>query len=756
MTIASLWKSARARVLIVVGSVGLFLSAGDIFEPLDELIYSGQAYLLRRPASGQVVLIQITPHHVERTNGWPWDYNRWADVTDRVAKLNPKSVFFDFLIVRPRPAVEEARFAQVLDANRGKLIFGTLFESDRDTNKITGIAPIRPFIQRSARLAAINYRSGELGDYRNSPYALSYFGRTYPSAPAALLGIARQPGTEFKVDKTIDLNSIPRYSIADLYNGKIPRAAVAGKYLIVAGAFYNTDEHLLFPYFRVSGGLLQAMGTETLIQGVPVYIWPVFVFVALFLFGIHLHWRLSQLPPWRLYFTVVMLVVALSFALINFGVILPFASAIGWWSMIAWSDAWVRMRERSRTEGALVNATSGFPNFEALERSPPDPDVAVIAGQLPGLEASLRSSKDRDLTGRFASLVVPSPGTTVYDGGHGTLFWCHPLSGPVDLVEHLQSLARLVLAQEFSEGLPEHPPHFGVDLDVRAAMSDRAAAALQASIDAKAEGILLHTVTPVGPDRLLEVSSIATIDAFEVSYRPLKSAEAEEVAGALLQVVGSDAVETDVSFGSSLDREPAFALFERMLDEAASLLKSVLPVREWFQVAVPLPAAALLNPYLLETVRTAVRRFRVSAEALSFVIHVPDLHRAGARNMKALSELRSLGLDIALRGFDQHDRGVDYIRSIPATQLLTDARFSDLSVEENWRLAQSTVALAGQLGRAVIFTGVADSRSLRLLSSLSVDRIEGPVVGEAMSLEALVALLGTSTSNSKGNLRDVS
>lgn len=734
----------RLGTFIVASLIGLILAGGELFDPFDEVAYSAQAVALRRPASGQVVAIEVREEDKLAGGGWPWNYYRWAALVERLTEFRPRRVLIDFFMTRPRPPVEEAAFEKALAAAPNRFVFVTVISTPKTSKALgrpVGISPVRPFIAKHAQIADANFSYHAVGnDLRELDYGLPFDGKRYPTVAPALLDLAGPPGAKFVLDKSIDLNSIKRFNYEELMSGRVPTNEITGKYVLLIDGGSNQDLHPFIGYGSVHGGLLHGLAIETLLRGAPRQIPPIYSFVALFLLFFSFRKRRIVFAPWPIYLAGILAIVLLSFGLLRLGLILPVVSTIALWSLFCWVEAWTRMRSRMRTEGGLTNLESGLPNLLALERLPPDPDVAVIAVLLPGLDPRLLSSSDQVALRSYAEAIAPNASTTVYDGGNGQLLLAHALEGS-GLSGYAWRVSRAVSHVGSGRGDAEHSPHLGIDLNRNDSMSSRAASALELSRDAKAELIMLRSAvrSPAVRDGGLPGAPAAA--GGEVRYRLQSSPRSGEFVGATAWPIEGSRVEFVRSHLIGRDREAAFNAFSRMWTNALAVRAELLDQPDSFTMMVPLPALALINSHLLETVRGSLRMVGVSAQAMAVCVDVPDLIEAGARGVAALIELRAHGLSVGLARYDQHSRGLDYLRMLPSSILVANEQFADLMIGENRALMRSTIDLSRQLGRELLVSGVNNIQSLRMLAQLDVDRCEGSVTGGFRSTEALLTVL---------------
>ena len=82
---------------------------------------------------------------------------------------------------------------------------------------------------------------------------------------------AATPGTQFRLDYSVNLNSIPAYSAGDVMTGRVGADKLAGKDVLIGVASDVIGDKYFIPgYGRGYGVYIHAVGAETLKQGRPV------------------------------------------------------------------------------------------------------------------------------------------------------------------------------------------------------------------------------------------------------------------------------------------------------------------------------------------------------------------------------------------------------------------------------------------------------------------------------------------------------
>jgi GGDEF domain-containing protein len=93
-------------------------------------------------------------------------------------------------------------------------------------------------------------------------------GTPRPSLPSLLAESQAQIGQSFEIDYAIEPATIPRHSLVDLINGRIPASTLAGKRVVIgATAIEMGDRYTVPRHGVIPGVVVQALAAETLLAG---------------------------------------------------------------------------------------------------------------------------------------------------------------------------------------------------------------------------------------------------------------------------------------------------------------------------------------------------------------------------------------------------------------------------------------------------------------------------------------------------------
>ena len=176
-----------------------------------------------------------------------------------------------------------------------------------------------------------------------------------------------------------------------------------------------------------------------------------------------------------------------------------------------------------------------------------------------------------------------------------------------------------------------------------------------------------------------------------------------------------------------------------VLDQACRSAAHWLPLTSGdFSIAVNLSPHQLIDPGLLDIVRSALMRSRLPATSLTLEITEGALIDDPEAAAEALARLRALGVRISLDDFGTGYSSLAYLAKFPVDELKVDRVFvRDIERDPRTRaLAEGIVRIGHALGMRVLGEGVETPGQLRFLSGAGCDYYQGFIAAAAESEEA--------------------
>jgi EAL domain-containing protein (putative c-di-GMP-specific phosphodiesterase class I)/GGDEF domain-containing protein len=200
------------------------------------------------------------------------------------------------------------------------------------------------------------------------------------------------------------------------------------------------------------------------------------------------------------------------------------------------------------------------------------------------------------------------------------------------------------------------------------------------------------------------------------------------------------------------------------------LQQGLMQCRTWADKGIDLPIAVNLTMWNLETpelpdqVESLLRDTGVPANKLEFEITETAIMNDPERTIRALSQMRELGVRFAIDDFGTGYSSFAYLRKLPVSSIKIDKSFI-LNIEsdrDSGIIVRSIVDLGHNLGLKVVAEGVETFESQKVLRSFDCDEGQGFYFGRPLPADALSnSLAERSTSKctgpgDRGNLYDPS
>ncbi len=414
------WKKVLARgnatalsVLLAVLSISsvlfLYYTQNSFLEAFEAKTYDLRFKDLRGPIqpNPDIAIIAIDDKSIAELGRYPWSRDRYAQLIDKLAAAKAKAVLFDAFFPERENAKNDQLFAAAVK-RAGNVVLAAAFHFDKE-GRATSITRSLPGIERGAAgIGLINQIPDDDGVMRRIPLLLEKDGEQIPSLGlvGAMLALGETkfvPG-DFDIalgERRIPVDDqykmwinyvggpgvYPRYSFADVMNGRVPAEKLKGKILFLGATALGIYDLRVTPFDKnVPGVELHATVADNIISeryirqsGIEALIDMVFIVVmgalAYFL-TTHLH-QSRAVPA-----TVVLLsgYIWFTYYMFNAGhwisMIYPVMSVVI--SVLVGSGFRYLVLERSARE--MRSMFSSYLSPKLVARLEKDPEAAKIGG----------------------------------------------------------------------------------------------------------------------------------------------------------------------------------------------------------------------------------------------------------------------------------------------------------------------------------------------------------------------------------------
>ncbi|MEJ0012336.1 MAG: EAL domain-containing protein [Bauldia sp.] len=260
-------RRAVAAALIIL--VALAAHWGGLLRPLNHALTSLRMYSEPRQPTGDVVVVDIDAKSIATIGSWPWPRRLHAELIDRLVELGASDIAFDIDFSAATNPTDDAALEAAIARAAGKITLAA-FVQKQTTGADSAVAFNRPLARfaKNAWMGSVNVRQDSDGIVRQFGYGLILDGKVIPSIPSILAGGISRTGREFSIDFSIDTRAIDRISLIDVLRGTVDPQRLAGKKVIVGAQAVELRDFFNVPVAgTISGAMLQAAATETLLQG---------------------------------------------------------------------------------------------------------------------------------------------------------------------------------------------------------------------------------------------------------------------------------------------------------------------------------------------------------------------------------------------------------------------------------------------------------------------------------------------------------
>jgi PAS domain S-box-containing protein len=279
--------ASPAAIALLAASI---LCGFGVLSAIEHRLMDVRFSLVQRPASGDLVVVEIDNASLATLGVWPWPRDLHAAAIERLMEAGVRGVALDIdFSSASTPAADAALAAALARADHRVVlpIFKQYASLARPDSDVRYTAPL-PMFGSQAPLASVNLQPGEDGLIRLYALAEPWGDNLVPSMGAVLGAVERPRADVFYIDYGLDPATLPRISFADLLQGRFDASLLQGKLAIVGAAAIELGDLATVPVHRVLPGVaVQALAHESIVQGrmvlrtSPIITWGVAVLLAL-------------------------------------------------------------------------------------------------------------------------------------------------------------------------------------------------------------------------------------------------------------------------------------------------------------------------------------------------------------------------------------------------------------------------------------------------------------------------------------------
>jgi EAL domain-containing protein (putative c-di-GMP-specific phosphodiesterase class I)/CHASE2 domain-containing sensor protein len=735
----------------IAGLVFGLIGFGEIAEDWLRVVRNG---FHRHSASGDIVLLTIDDKSLHEIGNWPWPRRTDGQLVDRLTAAGARRIFFDVNFSFRSNAVDDDAFADAIERSGRVTLFTRSKTGPSGSDRMVNDLPL-PNLAKHAKLGIASFHY----NYQNAVWRVLYAANiqrgTIPSFAASLANVSGAPGTDFRVDYSIDPRTIPSYPAGDVLTGKVGTNELAGKDVLIGiGTDVIGDSYFIPGYGKAFGLHVHAIAAESLKKGKPIDLgWGVSLLFGMLAAAL-VATRKQAAHRIAIFIAAQFVLLVLPGFLEAHLIYADVTPGIFVLTVIAGVLAWRRYRTRG-----LVNAISNLPNLSALRANREGRKHALVAARVLNYEeilATLPPNSERQFVEQIvARMTIGAANRTLYQGDGGIFAWFEEPRQAFG--NHLEALYALFRNPARVGGLSiDLTITFGVEVGSGRSLGSRLASALVAAEEAAHDGLKWKYYDPETlEDASWKLSMLSQLDEAVdrgevwVAYQPKLDLATRRIIGAEALARWTHPDKGPIAateFVAAAEQHNRIGkLTDFVLEKAVAAAAQINKRGTDFDIAVNLSARLLVDKGFTLRLSALLARHSLAAHHLTLELTETAALSGTGEGFDMISRLRELGVGIAIDDYGTGLSTLEYLKKIPANEIKIDQSFVKGIVDNrsDRLMVQSTIGLVHSLGRKVVAEGVEQRNILDLLVEMDCDIAQGFAIGRPMSLESLTKRLAS-------------
>ncbi len=730
--------------------------AVDVGYDIEQKFGNMRADILHKPASGDVVVVEIDAQSLLALNHWPWPREYYAEAVRKLDAAGASLIAFDVGFSTQSTKSQDQIFEQAIAASEATIVLPTLRQrvSSLQDDYIE-TRPIEAF-REHAVLASANINPDRRGQLNQYSYATMGDASARPSLASAIAGESGEITGSFAIDQSIDPTTIPRISFLDLMRGRLDSQNIAGKKILIGRtALELGDRYPINRFGMMPGVVIHAMASETLVQKTNLRDFGrlpgLLIAAAILLFFI-----LTQKKSPQNMLKIVVVTSSILFGLLvaaEYLRLFTYSNIFGLFIL----GFYIVLQKFLMTNKALetsqyINELSGLPNEAAFLKTVAPKDFGYIA-----------TARIRD----FREMLVVSNAASRLDLFKNLANRLSFLARDEEIYHVDSDMIAWIVKNEYVDDIPGY-------FDIASAM-------LQAPVMARENRIKIAVTFGISDDSI-EKSKIASELAFADGKKwTWYDQEVDHAIGQKLDLL----VELDHAIEEgNLDvvYQPKWNLKANCLDGAEALVRWSHPERGRIspEIFIPILEQAgridLLTYYVLqqslddlsswskrrpgltcsvnisanllcdtEFVDKAIALVNASPVDNSQVVFEVTETAALAepeRSVFTLKLIRNSGIRVSIDDYGTGQSTMSYLQRLPVSEIKLDQSFVKTMIVNNVNrvMVQSTIKMAHALGLKIVAEGIEDQPCMDLLTRYGCDIGQGWYISRPVTTDAFIEI----------------
>ncbi|MEP6347245.1 MAG: EAL domain-containing protein, partial [Parasphingorhabdus sp.] len=733
----------------------LTLIWGGVGNDVEQQLGNMRANMLEKPASGELVIVEIDAKSLQALDRWPWPRKYYAQAIDSLNDAGVSQIAFDVDFSSRSVPAQDQIFADAIARSQATVVLPTMRQRASGTqSKFIESLPIEK-LRANAFLASVNVHPDHRGQLNQYSFGTTTNGIARPSLASMIAESSGSIDKSFAIDQAIDPASIPRLSFVDLIANEGRSLDLLGKKVLIgATAIELGDRYPISRFGVVPGVVIQGMASETLIQGTNLQNlgkFPALIFSAILL---------AICIASRKFSSEGLIGIAFANAIILMGALF-LSEYLHWFTFSNFPafcllGVFMAMQKFMSTSNALktsqfINTVSKLPNDAALLQTLTGKELVYIAtarlSDFRELRAITNKTSRRDLFQNLANrLNFLARGERIYQVDTDMVAWTVKREYIDDISGHFDTAVALLQSPIMTADTKiKINATFGISassLDEAKLASEQAFVAGKkwAWHDADVDQAIGEK-----HDLLIELDQAIEVGNLDVVYQPKWDLSSNRLGGAEALVRWSHPVQGMISpeiFIPMLEQAGRIdQLTYHVLKQALKDLASWQEQRPGLTCAVNISAQLLSDSDFVEKAIAIVERSSVWNAQLVFEVTETATMVDPEQSALALQRIQSTGIRVSIDDYGTGQSTMSYLQRLPVSEIKLDQSFIKTLVTDktNQVMVQSTIKMAQNLGFKVVAEGIEDQACLDLLTKYGCDIGQGWHISKPVTSDFFIA-----------------
>jgi len=737
---------------------GFALVFADFGNEVEQKLGNLRAGILHKPASGDLVVVEIDAKSLNKLNQWPYPREYYAQALEKLNEAGATQIAFDIDFSSRSSEIQDQIFANAIEQSKASVILPTFRQRGSTLQpQFVESLPIAA-LRKNTFLASVDMVPDSRGQLSRYRYGTTTGSTVRPSMASMIAGVPGGGDQSFAIDQSIDPATIPRLSFVDLIDSKEVTPDLLGKRVLIGptavelGDRYSTNR-----FGMVAGVVIQAIATETLIHGTNLKDlgkFPALLFAAILMFICAATRKLSSGSMIGIAFASIVALVPLLF-LAEYLRLATFSNVPAFFFLLVFilSQKLLTTTTDLKTS-QYVNEMSELPNEAAMKKVLAMNDFGYVAtARLDDFRELLvltTSESRRDLFQNLAGrLNFLAEDECIYHVDPDMVAWVVKSEYALDIRGHFETAIAMLQAPVMAkEAKIKIETTFGISsesLDQSKIASEQALASgtKWAWHDSESD-------QAIGQKRnlLMELDQAIEDGNLGVVYQPKWNLSANKLDGAEALVRWQHPERGMIS--------PE--IFIPLLEKAGRidvltchvLKRALRDLAEWTERRPGLTCSVNISAKLLgdkDFVHEAIGLVQDSCvDNAQIVFEVTETATLAdpERSAFALKLIQNSGIRVSIDDYGTGQSTMSYLRRLPVSEIKLDQSFVRTMTTDNINrvMVISTIKMAHALGYKIVAEGIEDQPCLELLTRYRCDfgqgwHISKPVTPEVFEAEWL-------------------